>query len=460
MAADIYLSPRKILEHLCLLEEKIPRKSNEPYVPTGEILVGESALDKEAAKMFAYVGLGQYIPKCKFAELQDGIAGCIEMGRSGCFANISIDKRYQGNTTVILAVLAHEICHKLIYFYGIDFPMMQTANEVYTELCTIYVGFGDLIIKGYRTISHESDTTITHMLGYLKYDMYVDTYEILKSVYGGYSTNSNHYNDILLQDCLEKYTKATDKKSLIIEKFKNKESEIAELHRDILILEQVLNKCYIRNRDDIKRYNDIAISSRLFEKSNIAQNKIRVLKSLYDLEVEKEKRSNIKSCIKIIERSFITLGAYCRNSDRDINYGVVKCPSCGYISKENIKSGNISIIRCHKCGVMFVKNSTEIDLVQWNQQCNDFVSEEMRQEQQMDKIKEEQTKLYNDMMLFNQEKQEFSSYKISIEEQAVKKVQQRKDELKQEGRIQMVNELPIILRWLVKRHLSRKKKKS
>ncbi len=78
----------------------------------------------------------------------------------------------------------------------------------------------------------------------------------------------------------------------------------------------------------------------------------------------------------------------------------------------------------------------------------------------MDKIKEEQTKLYNDMMLFNQEKQEFSSYKISIEEQAVKKVQQRKDELKQEGRIQMVNELPIILRWLVKRHLSRKKKKS
>lgn len=456
MANEIYLSPRKILEHLCVLEEKVPRKFNTPYIPTGEILVGESALDLEAKKMLDYVGLGHYSPICRFTELEKGTAGCIEMGGSGYVANIKIDKQYQGNTTIILAILAHEVCHKLIYLHGIDFPNMQIVNEVYTDLCTLYIGFGDLIIKGYKTISHESDTTTTHMLGYLKYDMYIDSYEIVKCVYGGYAFISNGHNDILLQECLEKYTQATDKKSLIIEKFKNKECKFAELHRDILILEQVLNRCYIHNRDDIKRYNDIAINSGLFDKLNTSQNKIKVLKSLYDLEVEQERKSMIESCIKSIERNFITLGAYCHNSDRDINYGVIKCPCCGYMAKENIKSENISIIKCHKCGVMFVKNSTEIDLCEWNQQSNDFISEEKKQKKQLDEIKEKQTKLYNDMILFNQEKHEFSSYKISIEEQAEQRVQKIKSEILQEGRLQMWNDMPAILKWLTKKYITKK----
>ena len=159
---------------------------------------------------------------------------------------------------------------------------------------------------------------------------------------------------------------------------------------------------------------------------------------------------------KSIERNFITLGAYCHNSDRDINYGVIKCPCCGYMAKENIKSENISIIKCHKCGVMFVKNSTEIDLCEWNQQSNDFISEEKKQKKQLDEIKEKQTKLYNDMMLFNQEKHEFSSYKISIEEQAEQRVQKIKSEILQEGRLQMWNDMPAILKWLTKKYITKK----
>ena len=421
MAADIYLSPRKILEHLCLLEEKIPRKSNEPYVPTGKILVGESALDKEAAKMFAYVGLGQYIPKCKFAELQDGIAGCIEMGRSGCFANISIDKRYQGNTTVILAILAHEICHKLIYFYGIDFPMMQTANEVYTDLCTLYIGFGDLVIRGYKTVSCNSEgTTTSHMLGYLKYDMYIDTYEIIRCVYGGYKPIDGYSGklDFFLNRTLEKFVNTQINKSFIIEKLKEKECDLALLHRNILMLEESLKLCYTGSQATISNYNNIAISSGLFSNDlDQDQNKIKVLKCIYDLEHYEEDIVNpyciidVRFLLNQIESTLISIWNHYSLKENDINLKIIKCPNCGFVSNITTKHNSTCLIRCHKCHIMFVNDSSPIDGLKWNEKLN---------------------------ILFDN--------KMAINRQVEQEVKQ------------MVNELPIILRWLVKRHLSRKKK--
>lgn len=459
MANEIYLSPRKILEHLCVLEDKIPRKFNTPYIPTGEILAGESALNLEAKKMLDYIGLGHYTPICKFTQLQEGTAGCIEMGGNGYIANIKIDKQYQGNTTIILAILAHEVCHKLIFIHGIDFPNMQIVNEVYTDLCTLYIGFGDLIIKGYKTISNESQTTTTHMLGYLKYDMYIDAYEIVRCVYGGYKTMVNKgHSDILLQDTLEAFVSTENKKSLIIEKFKDKGRELSEFHRNLLILEQILKMCYTYDKSEVEHYNKIATSCGLFDTPPTTQNKIKVLKSLYDLDVEEDKPvyKKLKKTIKYLERSITTLGAYCSLCEDSINYEIVKCPNCGYVSKESFQNDNISLIRCHKCRVIFAKNSIKIDIVKLCRECNDFIRDEQEIKKSREDIKERQSQLYNEQTLLRQEKQEFSAYKISIEEQTEQKMQRRKLEIQQEGRVQMWNDMPPVLKWLTKKYVTKK----
>ena len=466
MAADIYLSPRKILEHLCVLEEKISRKSKVPYCPTGSPLNSETILNYEVKAMLSHIGMGNYVPICEFTSLQDNVAGCVEMGgETNNLIKIKVDEKYRGENDIILAILAHEICHKLIYIHGIDFPMMQIANEVYTDLCTLYIGFGELIVKGYKTTLNGSNSALsTTMLGYLKYDMYIDTYEIVRCIYGGYSYLGNTQNDMLLNAVIALFNSSDNKKSLIVERLKNKQSIFSELHRDILILEQILEKYYTYNSNDIKHYNEIIVRSGLFDKSPTEQDRIKVLKSLYDLEVDKEITDNIRKSIKHIEKSITTLSSYCQFTEEQINYGIVKCPSCGHISKNDITSNNVSVILCHKCGVMFVNNATKIELNKWVQEKNDMLSEELNHEKRKQEIQAELTKLYSDKSILEHERREFSAYKISIEDQAEQKIQQRvqkiKSEILQEGRLQMWNDLPTILKWLTKKYLYQKKEKS
>ena len=463
MAADIYLSPRKILEHLCLLEEKIPRFSSTPYHPTGSLLNSEEGLNCEVKAMLAHIGMGNYVPQCEFTQLQDNVAGCVEMGgKMNNLIRIRVDEKYRGKNRVILAILAHEICHKLIYMYGIDFPMMQIANEVYTDLCTLYVGFGELIINGYKTTinSANSTTPTTVILGYLQYDMYVDTYEIIRCIYGGYPYRGNTSNDIFLEEVIALFNSSDNKKSLIVESLKKKESEFSELQRNLLILKQILEKYYTCHSDDIKHYSDTVMSSGLFGKSPTQQNRIRVLKSLYDLEVGEKTTDNIKTYIKYVEKCITTLGTHCQFTEEEINYGIVKCPCCGHVSKNDIQCNNTSVILCHKCGIMFTKNTSKIEYEKWVHERTDMIREEQNNEKRKQEIQEQLTQLHSDKSILEHEMRKFSAYKISIEDQAVQKVQKVKSDLLQEGRLQMWNDMPHILKWLTKKYLYHKKKDS
>ena len=146
MAQDIYLSPRKILSYMCDLEAKLPKRSFITYNPS-EIpkIVGDNDLNIAAQMMMRFVGLENYLPQCKFVETSDGVGGYTYAARTDNLVPISVSKEYIGNRAAILAVLAHEICHKVICVNGIrnnaPFEMM---NELFTDICTIYVGFGNL----------------------------------------------------------------------------------------------------------------------------------------------------------------------------------------------------------------------------------------------------------------------------------------------------------------------------
>ena len=74
------------------------------------------------------------------------------------------------------------------------------------------------------------------------------------------------------------------------------------------------------------------------------------------------------------------------------------------------KDNEVSLIRCYKCHVIFAHNSTPISIAKWNKGLNDFIDEQ--------------------------------------------------DYLLQKGKEDMWNSMPIVLRWLTKKYLSRKKKKS
>lgn len=64
--------------------------------------------------MMKFVGMENYLPQCKFVETSDGVGGYTYAARTDNLLPITVSKEYIGNRAAILAILAHEICHKVI----------------------------------------------------------------------------------------------------------------------------------------------------------------------------------------------------------------------------------------------------------------------------------------------------------------------------------------------------------
>lgn len=163
-----------ILSKFSHMEGKFPRREGKNYFPSLDFYLNyddnrERTIREEAEKMLEFVGLGNYRSNVKFAIL-DGAAGNIVLN-SNMVAEITIDEEIAKLKDAVLATLAHEICHKILHKNGIYFSFMDQENEVYADLATFYVGFGDLTMKGYKIQNH--------LMGYLTPDTYAMAYVLM-----------------------------------------------------------------------------------------------------------------------------------------------------------------------------------------------------------------------------------------------------------------------------------------
>ena len=139
--------------------------------------------------MMDYVGLQNYTALITYERTKEGIAGSINLNEEK-IVYIEIDKsilnRNKSKET-ILGVLAHEICHKLLYTHGLYMSDTMT-NEICTELATIYVGFGLLTIRGCSSEETRiQDGQITNQIfstGYLTPKSYILAYIMMARSYG------------------------------------------------------------------------------------------------------------------------------------------------------------------------------------------------------------------------------------------------------------------------------------
>lgn len=183
----IHLTEGGILSRFAYMEEKFPRREGKNYFPSLDFYLNyhdnrELAIQEEANKMIEFAGLGTYRSTVKFAKLE-GAAGNIHLN-ANMIAEITIDEDIAKSFDAVMATLAHEICHKVLYSHGIDFPFMKQENEVYADLATFYVGFGDLIMKGYNVDNH--------LLGYLTPGTYAMAYVLISIINKGVEYNVNN----------------------------------------------------------------------------------------------------------------------------------------------------------------------------------------------------------------------------------------------------------------------------
>lgn len=446
-AQDIYLSPSQIISYLMEFEKKLPEPRKDYYVPVlKRIPITTSDLNQEAKRMMEYVGLTSYIPKCNFCILEEGTGGNTRCCNSNIEVEINVSSKYNTNLEATLAVLAHEICHKYLYVHGLYNPI-EVINEIFTDLCTMYVGFGKIIINGYiterkieiRTDKYVHTSVDTNYLGYLKFPIYQRTLNIIRLVLWDEKAMDvmEREDDPLLQDTFKRWINEKDKKSLSRNVLINSGKDVAELTKNSLLLERLFGLVSSRQVEQLKSseaqlYNEDWFAS---NGSIFLQSRFSVFNSIYQSIVLESNASEHSICIKnvnryirhlimlIYEATGIKLKDFMRTSE-------FSCPFCGEKYKSDKFIDKSALIKCPKCHKRFYLDCEQFDLMNTKNDYDHFKDDLIKPVRigYLDSLENEKKKSYQCGFSAGQ-KSESDKYKKKI------------------------NELPILLKWLIGKRL-------
>lgn len=361
---EIDLSPRKILSYLKDLENKLPQSKYKAYAPSMKVSsVTEDLLNNEVRRMMDFVGLKGYEPICTLCKTEEGTGGCVDMTNTkDNLLRISVSEEYHNNIPAALAVLAHEVCHKYLFVNGIYVQLVPIMNEVYCDLCTIYVGFGDLILNGYNTTTGNT----RHILGYLKPYVYNHAYKITKVLLDGKEEliTEDFAGDYFLYEAFATWKSSSDKRKVFLDTFADTQNEYSELNRNILLLHQILDMFKENYKGTLAMADDYFFGrGDFFEKdTNRLLKPINAFAAIYENEPSKDIQEMVDESNTMITNLMVKLADSCKYFDiGSLKYLPYSCPFCGTESQNTSFDGRKAIVRCNKCGKHF-----HINCEHWN----------------------------------------------------------------------------------------------
>ncbi|MDD3633193.1 MAG: hypothetical protein PHW38_05335 [Candidatus Cloacimonetes bacterium] len=143
------------LNKIILLEKRIGAKTTyqilEPfYVDTKNII----SIQKTATKIAHFIGLNNLTFVVSKSTLRPDIGGQIELDNENLVL-IKISDNIVESADAVLATLSHEITHKYMQIHAISCgtgPLSEYENEILTDITTIFLGFGKLLLNGCEVI--------------------------------------------------------------------------------------------------------------------------------------------------------------------------------------------------------------------------------------------------------------------------------------------------------------------
>ena len=194
MAGKIYQTERDIVNKLSVLEYVVGFQDYSLFTPSRNFQSSDIvSIQKEATRMLNHLHLEDYLAVISYTTEEPNTGGHIELNdaddSNNIFINISID--YKGHDAVVLCVMAHEICHKLLHIRKFK-GNTTDENEVFTDLAAVYSGFGRLILNGCHDEWETSEIvpngtrTVKHTIevGYLDIRDYAFAYVMMGMMYG------------------------------------------------------------------------------------------------------------------------------------------------------------------------------------------------------------------------------------------------------------------------------------
>lgn len=361
------LSELDFIEKLILIEKHLGRCNGLFYNPTPLFNSFDSIqIQKEASNMLKFVGLENYTAVITYSKTKQDIGGNIELDNSQNVF-IYINYEYKGDNNKVLAILAHEICHKVLYVRHLYYPNITIENELLTDLTTVYIGFGRLSLNGcYSKITstnkeirdgkeYSIKTTQTNTIGYLSLNQFALAYNILYSL--GYLNVQDKFfglNDIAKKAVFSNifsYEKPISYGN-IKQTLKHIQKSEANLTNSIKVVETIIEKL----KNDIKskhlQYNnELVIPFKNTDEDSLVDNQLKAALALL-----KQHNSNCYDENDIANSYLIKLIDNFSNN-KEIDYSCllyVECPCCGYKSNKKLSENKTTFVKCPKCGYYFV----------------------------------------------------------------------------------------------------------
>lgn len=348
-----FVTPKDMIAVYKQLEQKLPKRPFSCYKPTEFSPVNgsftESQLSQEAVCMMNFLGLTGYSAEVKYEEMEKHAGYILFPERiSEKMVHIRVSSKFKTSRTSLIAILAHEICHKLLPVYGLD-----TSDEVMVDLCTIYVGFGDVVLQGY--FDNSSGKEILQM-GYLERWNYKVAAQLVNVVRGRMSLEKAGFEDVdvLMTDTLKMWLSCGGEREAVKHLLRSYEQQKAELLRNINLLEQCLDEIKMLQKLDFQQY-----SRRFgtFLRGNEGDNAMHVVDLLYQKQLQ---MPDIESAMEpVVDPGLLTINHAIntllfelhKNKNFALNYKVV-CPACG---KTSPAVNHDKILKCSstECGCYF-----------------------------------------------------------------------------------------------------------
>lgn len=362
-AQEVYITPKQILSYLKDFEEKLPLPQKDSYVSTLKVKpLTIDALNNEVNSMAKFIGLNGFTANCKWTKLPIGIGGQIKLdgSRSG-FLEIEVNEDYKNDLEVTSATLAHELCHKYLQIHGIYYPTFTEINETYTDLCTMYVGFGNIIIRGYSTDKWKS--------GYLKYPIYKRTLNLVRAViWGEVMSVADDYGEPFLIEALRVWITSADKKLISRKEYKDTYREISDYQRNLEVFKQLL---YMLEEQPLKLAEDVddkMYQPDWFDSEGHIKQKVACFIGIYEGMLIKDKLKDTpihkvnRHLQHLIAQMVDAIGRN-RFPNNRVNRLYFECPYCKHRALSSKIANSDTIVKCPNCKKRFAVNGEELDLV-------------------------------------------------------------------------------------------------
>ena len=364
---NIELTNEQILSEVSLIESHLRLESMtfyESQLPLLDII----NIQKEARAMLDFVGLNNYTPLITFVDTKSE-AGNIELDNSPNVF-IEIDNKYRVNSSQILAIMAHEICHKVLFLKGLYYPYITLKNEVLTDLATLYVGFGKLTMNGchqsYTTTRDDWQngqkvkitTTYTETIGYLTTDTFTRAYDIVCSCFNiPLDLKIAGLNESATKriESISKFSPLKASASHLKELLKKIQNSQSSTFRAIVILECILAQIRsIISEKQTPIYNELIapfdfsdeeLKGRLFQAQSVLPKYENSKDEFKDIS------SSLEKALNIILKS---IGPNLDYKGIALKLKAIECPKCGYINHTFLKENRSVFVRCPKCSHIFL----------------------------------------------------------------------------------------------------------